>query len=70
MCLRGYAQKILSDLTLGQVSDYNAYKTFLSQRLQPSEGEVAYKFEFRNRRRQKDVIETVYADFRNRCYGC
>ncbi|CAC5403951.1 unnamed protein product [Mytilus coruscus] len=26
MCLRGYAQKILSDLTLGQMSDYNALK--------------------------------------------
>ncbi|CAC5382207.1 unnamed protein product [Mytilus coruscus] len=60
MCLRGYAQKILSDLTLGQMSDYNALKNVLSQRFNPREGEVAYRCEFRNRRRQKDETVAEY----------
>ncbi|CAC5417406.1 unnamed protein product [Mytilus coruscus] len=60
MCLRGYAQKILSDLTLGQLSDYNALKNVLSQRFNPREGEVAYRCEFRNRRRQKDETVAEY----------
>ncbi|CAC5367719.1 unnamed protein product [Mytilus coruscus] len=60
MCLRGYAQKILSDLTLGQMSDYNALKNVLSQRFNPREGEVAYRCEFRNRRRQNDETVAEY----------
>ncbi|CAC5403954.1 unnamed protein product [Mytilus coruscus] len=60
MCLRGYAQKILSDLTLGQMSDYNALKNVLSQRFNPREGEAAYRCEFRNRRRQKGETVAEY----------
>ena len=60
MCLRGPAQKILSDLTLGQLSDYTSIKSALAQRFHPRESEVAYRCEFRNLKRQKD--ETV-ADY-------
>ncbi|CAC5419775.1 unnamed protein product [Mytilus coruscus] len=53
MCLRGPAQKILSDLTLGQLSDYTLIKSALAQRFHPRESEVAYRCEFRNLKRQK-----------------
>ncbi|VDI81855.1 Hypothetical predicted protein [Mytilus galloprovincialis] len=54
MCLRGPAQKILSDLTLGQLSNYTSIKSALEQRFHPRESEVAYRCEFRNLKRQKD----------------
>jgi len=60
MCLRGTTQKLLSDLTLGQLSDYNAVKNALSQRFQPRESEVAFRCEFRNLKRQKFETAAEY----------
>ena len=63
MCLRGVAQKTLSDLTIGLLSDYSALKNVLSQRFNPREIEIAHRCEFRNIKRQKD--DTV-ADYGHR----
>ena len=60
MCLRGAAQKILSDLTLGQLSNYDSLKNILSQRFNPRESEIAYRCEFRNWKRLKDETVAEY----------
>ena len=60
MCLRGAAQKILSDLTLSQLTDFRSLKTVLEQRFNPRENEIAYRCEFRNRKRKKDESAAEY----------
>jgi len=60
MCLRGNAQKILSDLTLGQLSDYTSLRNVLSQRFDPRENEIAYRCEFRNLKRQRGQSAADY----------
>jgi hypothetical protein len=60
MCLRGNAQKILSDLTLGQLSDYIALRHVLSQRFDHREAEIAYRCEFRYLKRQKGKLAADY----------
>lgn len=51
MCLRGPAQRILSELTAGQMSSYTTVKNALLRRFDPPGRESAYKSEFRNRTR-------------------
>ncbi|CAC5372841.1 unnamed protein product [Mytilus coruscus] len=65
LCLRGSAQKILSDLTLGQLSDYTSIKSPLAQRYHPRESEVAYRCEFRNLKRQKGETVADYGYIRS-----
>ncbi|XP_033729682.1 uncharacterized protein LOC117318862 [Pecten maximus] len=48
MCLRGPAQRILSELTVGQIAVKNAFL----RRFDPPGRESAYKSEFRNRSRE------------------
>lgn len=60
MCLRGTTQKILSDLTISQLSDYNSLKAILAQRFNPRENEIAFRCEFRNRKRLKDESAADY----------
>lgn len=60
MCLRGNAQKILSDLTLRQLSDYIALRQVLSQRFDPREAEIANRCEFRYLKRQKGQSAADY----------
>ena len=50
--LKGEAQKLLSTLTLIQLSDYETLKEALLHRFNPKERQLAYWCEFRNRRRQ------------------
>ena len=52
--LRGEAQKLLGSLSYSQFTDYTTLKNTLSQRFNPQEREIAYRCEFRNRRRNKD----------------
>ncbi|XP_071092639.1 uncharacterized protein [Haliotis cracherodii] len=60
MCIRGSAQKLLSSLTLMQLSDYNAIKSVLTQRFNPKERSVAFRSEFRNRRQGRDESVTDF----------
>ena len=60
MSLRGNAQRILSELTTAELSNYRFLKHSLSQRFCPPQREIAHRCEFRNRKRQSN--ETV-ADF-------
>lgn len=53
MSLRGTAQKLLSNLTVGQLSDYYTMKSVLEQRFNPKERVIAYRCEFRNRKQGK-----------------
>ena len=49
----GGAQRFVGGLTMSQYNDYTILKYLLSQRFNPQEREVAYRCEFRNRRRIK-----------------
>ena len=53
MSLRGTAQKLRSNLTVGQLADYYTLKSVLEQRFNPRERVIAYRSEFRNRRQGK-----------------
>ena len=53
MCLRGQAQKILSDLTLGQMNRYSEVRAAIERRFNPPGRETAYKCEMRNKRLQQ-----------------
>ncbi|XP_021375759.1 uncharacterized protein LOC110464694 [Mizuhopecten yessoensis] len=53
MSLRGTAQKLLSSLTSGQLSNYQAIKNTLTQRFNPKERSVAHRCEFRNKQQGK-----------------
>lgn len=52
--LNGEAQKLLSTLTLIQLSDFEILKAALLHRFNPKERQLAYRCEFRNRRRQSN----------------
>ncbi|XP_046378004.1 uncharacterized protein LOC124150124 [Haliotis rufescens] len=60
MFLRGAAQKLLSNLTLGQLNSYQAVKSALSKSFYPVEHNVAYRSEFRNRRQGHDETVSDY----------
>jgi len=62
MCLRGSAQKVLSELTLLQINDYLAIKNDLMRRFSPSGREFAYKCEFKNKHRKEDESLTDYGE--------
>ena len=51
--LRGEAQKFIGGLTHAQFSDFDTLKNLLTQRFNPQEREVAFRCEFRSRRRNK-----------------
>ena len=51
--LRGDAQKLLSTLPSYKLSDYDALKDALTRRFSPQERSLAFRCEFRNRRRMK-----------------
>ena len=50
MCLRGQAQNILSDLTLGQMNKYSEVRAAVERRFDPPGRETAYKCELRDKR--------------------
>ncbi|XP_069114378.1 uncharacterized protein [Argopecten irradians] len=52
--LKGTAQKLLSNLTVGELSDYQSIKQCLTQRFNPKERSVAHRFTFRERKQGKD----------------
>ena len=52
--LKGEAQKLLSTLTQAQLVDYESLKQALIQRFNPKERQLAYRCEFRNRKRQQN----------------
>ena len=54
MSLRGSAQRVLSELTMQDLTDYMILRTALSQRFNPPERETAHRCEFRTRRRNKE----------------
>ena len=62
MCLRGPAQKLLSDMRSENLSNYHIVKETLSRRFNPVERETAYRCEFRNRKqkRHESVSEFGY----------
>ena len=52
--LKGEAQKLLSTLTQAQLVDSESLKQALIQRFNPKERQLAYRYEFRNRKRQQN----------------
>lgn len=58
--VRGEAQKFVGGLTPSQYNDYSVLKYLLSQRFNPQEREIAYRCEFRNRRRNKGESPSDY----------
>lgn len=61
--LRGPAQRILGDLTRDKLINYEALVAVLTQRFNPAEREMAYRCEFRNRKRQlrETAVDYGYA---------
>ena len=51
--LRGEAQRLLGDLTIAQLSNYQVMKQIISERYEPKEKDVAYRCQFRYRKREK-----------------
>ena len=51
--LRGEAQGMLSDLTIAQLSNYQVMKQVITDRYEPKEKDVAYRCQFRYRKREK-----------------
>ena len=60
MCLRGSAQRVLSEISREELFNYEKLKFSLTQRFCPPERETAYRCEFRNRRRKKEESVTEY----------
>ena len=58
--LRGEAQKLLSSLTVAQLSDYSKLKSILSNRYDPKEKEITYRCQFRYYRRDKGSSVSDY----------
>lgn len=54
MNLRGFAQRMLCDLTRDQLTNYESLKSVLTQRFNPTERKTAYRCEFRNRTPRRD----------------
>lgn len=61
MCLRGQAQKLLGELKPNELNDYDHLRKILSQRYDPQERSVAYRCEFRSRKRQKNENPSDFA---------
>jgi hypothetical protein len=53
ICLRGRAQCVLEELSQTELSHYSCLREALNKRFHPSERTSSYKFEFRNKRRNK-----------------
>ena len=53
MCLKGNAQKLLSECTRLDLEDYQRLKNVLGRRFNPIEREVAFRCEFKTRKREK-----------------
>ncbi|CAC5361832.1 unnamed protein product [Mytilus coruscus] len=62
ICLRGNAQRALSELSREELFNFNRLKRSLTQRFCPPERETAYRCEFRNRSRRRKGEESV-ADY-------
>ena len=60
MCLKGAAQKLLTDLPSEAVRDYNLLRQALESRFNPSEKGFAYRCEFRSRLRKKNETPSEY----------
>jgi len=60
MNLRGVAQRPVGELKPYQLNDYEFIKKILSQRFNSLERETVHKFEFKNRRKQKDESVSDY----------
>ena len=58
--LRGEAQKLLSSLTVAQLSDDSKLKSILSNRYDPKEKEVTYRCQFRYYSREKGTSASDY----------
>ena len=61
MCLRGQAQKLLGQLRPSELNDFEQLKRVLTQRYDPQERSVAYRCEFRSRKRQKNESPSDFA---------
>ena len=61
MCLRGQARKLLGELKPNELNDYDHLRKILSQRYDPQERSVAYRCEFRSRKRQKNKNPSDFA---------
>ena len=61
MSLRGQAQKLLGELKQGEIHKYEDLKKILSQRYDPQERSVAYRCEFRTRKRKKNESPADFA---------
>ena len=66
--LKGEAQKLLSTLTSAQLGDFEILKQALFHRFSPKERQLAYRCEFRNRRKQKNENPVEFASAL-RCLG-
>ncbi|MCG8047706.1 MAG: hypothetical protein N0E48_19110, partial [Candidatus Thiodiazotropha endolucinida] len=58
--LRGEAQRLLSGLTVGQLSNYYALRQIVSDRYEPKEKDVAYRCQFRICKREKGESASDY----------
>ena len=58
--MRGEAQKLLTSLSLEQISSYSFLKHALTQRFNPKELQPAYRFQFRSRLQHKDETPLEY----------
>ena len=64
--LRGEAQRLLGDLTIAQLSNYQVMKQIISERYEPKEKDVAYRCQFRYRKREKGESVSDYGYQLNR----
>ena len=51
--LRGEAQRLLSDMSLSQLSNYQLMKQIIADRYESKEKDVAYRCQLRYRKREK-----------------
>ena len=58
--LRGEAQRLLSDMTLSQLSNYQLMKQIIADRYEPKEKDVAYRCQLRYRKREKGESVSDY----------
>ena len=58
--LRGEAQKLLTDLTMAQLSNYDTMKQIITDRYAPKEKDVAYRCQLRYRKREKGESVSDY----------
>ena len=63
LSLRGTAQEILSELTLGELDNFSAISHALTQRFNPPERETAYRSEFRNNRQKRSQNASEYGHY-------